>query len=76
MKTHYSGVGTTQWDFSDSMNRNKRRGDAFERRLNPAQLFSCVIMIGCKEVARWLSEAQGVSEVEARLMTATLEIEK
>ena len=32
-------------------------------------------MIGCK-VARWLSEAQGVSEVEARVMTATLEIEK
>ena len=33
-------------------------------------------MIGCKEVARWLSEAEGVSEVEARLMTATLEIKK
>ena len=32
-------------------------------------------MIGCK-VARWLSEAEGVSEVEARVMTATLEIEK
>ena len=33
-------------------------------------------MIGCKEVARWLSEAEGVLEAEARVMTASLEIEK
>ena len=35
-------------------------------------LFSCLILIGCKEVARFLSEARGVSGAEARVITATL----
>ena len=39
-------------------------------------LFSCLILIGCKEVARWLSEAEGVSGIEAKLITATLEVKK
>ena len=56
--------------------RNKRRGGPFDRSFNSAQLFSSLFMIGCNEVARRLSEAEGVSEAEARVMTASLEIEK
>ena len=39
-------------------------------------LFSCLILIGCKEMASWLFESEGVSEAETRVITTTLEIEK
>ena len=76
-----SGVSATQWDFSDPMNnlqkRNKMKADPFNRSFNSLiylfiYLSSFLILIGCKEVARWLSEAEGVSGAEARVITATL----
>ena len=57
--------------------RNKNRGDPFDRSFNSViYLFSRLILIECKEIASWLSESEGVSEAEARVITATLEIEK
>ena len=57
--------------------RNKRRDNPFDRSFNSViYLFSCFILTGCREMARWLSEAEGVSEAGARVITATREIEK
>ena len=57
--------------------RNKGRGDVFNRSFNSViNLFGRLILIGCKEIAWWLSESEGVSEAEVRVITATLEIEK
>ena len=57
--------------------RNKRRGDPFDISFNSViYLFSCFILTGCREMARWLFEAEGVSGAEARVITTTLEIEK
>ena len=57
--------------------RNKRRGDPFNTSFHSVlNLFGRPILIGCKEMARWLSQSEGVSEGEARVITATLEIEK
>ena len=53
--------------------RNKGRGDPFNSVI---YLFSCLILIGCKEMARWLSEAEEVSGAEARVITAILVIKK
>ena len=57
--------------------RNIRRGDPFDRSFNSViYSFSCFILTGCREMARRLSEAEGVSRAEARVITFTLEIEK
>ena len=56
--------------------RNKKRGDPFNRSFTSVlNLFGRPILLGCKEMAWWLSESEGVSEAEARVITATLEIE-
>ena len=56
--------------------RNKKRRDPFHRSFNSViYLFSRLILIGYKEIASWLSESEGVSDAEARVITATLEIE-
>ena len=57
--------------------RNKRRRDPIIEPLNSViYLVSCLILIVCKEMARWLSEVEGVSEAEGKVITAILEIEK
>ena len=57
--------------------RNKTRGDPFKRGFNSVLiLIGRPILIGCEEMAWWLTEAEGLSEAEARVITATLEIEK
>ena len=59
------------------LKKTKKEGDPFNRSFNSViSLFSCLVLFGCKEMARWLSEAEGVSKAEARVMTTTLEIEK
>ena len=53
------------------------RGDPFNRGFNSVlNLFGRPILIGCEEMAWWWTEAEGLSEAEARVITATLEIEK
>ena len=55
----------------------KGRGNLFNISFNSViYLFSCLVLIGCKEVTRWLSEAEGVSGAEAKVITAILEIKK
>ena len=57
--------------------RNKKRGDPFNRSFNSViNLFGRLTLIGCEEMAWLLSESEGVSEAESRVITATLEIEK
>ena len=57
--------------------RNKTRGDPFNRGFNSVLiLIGRPILIGCEEMTWWLTEAEGLSEAEARVITATLEIEK
>ena len=57
--------------------RNKKRRDPFNRSFNSViNLFGRLTLIGWKEMAWWLSESEGVSEAESRVITATLEIEK
>jgi len=57
--------------------RNKTRGDPFNRGFNSVlNLFGRPILIGCEEMAWWWTEVEGLSEAEARVITATLEIEK
>ena len=56
---------------------NKTRGDPFKRSfLSVLNLFGRPILIGCEEMAWWLSESEGVSEADVRMITAALEIEK
>ena len=78
-----SGVSATQWDFSYPTNNlqkeeiKRARRDPFNRSFNSViYLFSRLILIEYKEIASWLSESEGVSEAEARVITASLEIEK
>ena len=56
----------------------KRGEDPFNTSFNsvPINLFGRLFLIGCKEMAWWLSESEGVLEAEARMITATREIEK
>ena len=57
--------------------RNERTGDPFNRSFNSViYLVSGLFLIGCKEVARCLSEVEGVSEAETKVIAAILEIEK
>ena len=72
-----------QWVFSDPTNNLlkdeiKRGEDPFNTSFNsvPINLFGRLFLIGWKEMAWWLSESEGVLEAEARMITATREIEK
>ena len=75
-----SGVSATQWDFSYPTNNLQKeeikRGEILLIEAFIINLFGRLILIGCKEIASWLSESEGVSEAVARVITATLEIEK
>ena len=71
-----SSISVTQGDFSDPTNhyfqKEEIKGgairfiEAFIRLF--IYLFNCLILIGCKEIARCLSEAEGVSEAKARVL--------